>query len=121
MPDSPVVRFHYLKSSAYRVIHADGIIGGQTPSGFLQFSFYTERLPIPTMIEHAVTDLGGDIKRLGQETRREGKQGIVRDVEVGVIMTVDMAKQLRGWLDDKISKFTAADEVGASTDKTGDT
>ncbi len=112
MPDSPVVRFHYLKSSAYRVIHADGIVGGQTPSGFLQFSFYTERLPIPTMIEHAVTDLGGELKRLGEETRREGKDGVVRDIEVGVIMTFDMATKLRAWLDVQISK------AAASTDKT---
>jgi hypothetical protein len=121
MPDSPVVRFHYLKSNAYRVIHVDGIVGGQTPTGLLHFSFYTERLPIPTLVEHAATDLGGGQMRLGKEIRREGKDGIVRDVEVGVIMTVDMAMKLRGWLDDKISKLTEVHEAGASIDTTGDT
>src|SRR5689334_2670906 len=117
MPDSPVVRFHYLKSSAYRVIHADGVIGGPTPNGFLQFSFYTERLPIPAMTEHAAIDAGGGRTKLGEEVRREGKIGVVRDVEVGVIMTVDMATKLRAWLDVQIPKAAAA---VASTDDNGD-
>ena len=116
MPDSPVVRFHYLKSNAYRVIHVDGILGGPTPTGLLHFSFYTERLPIPTLVEHATTDVGGGRVKLGDEIRREGKEGIVRDVEVGVIMTVDMAIKLRAWLDDKISKLEVP--RAASTDET---
>lgn len=104
MPDSPVVRFHYLKSSAYRVIHVDGIIGGLTPTNLIHFSFYTERPPIPTMVEFKAIDIGGGLMKLGAESGREGKQGVARDVEVGAVMTVDVAKKLRSWLDDKISK-----------------
>lgn len=108
MADAPVIRFHYIKSSAYRVVHADGVVGGATPSGLFHVSFFSERLPIPTSVDHAAVDLGGGRMRLGEEIATEGKKGVVREVEVGVTMTIDMAKVLRDWLDDSIRRFETA-------------
>jgi hypothetical protein len=106
-----VVRFHYIKSNAYRVVHADGVIGGPTPSGLVSFSFFSERFPIPTVVDHAVSDLGGGRMVLGSEIAKEGKEGVVREVEVGVMMTIDMAKKLHAWLGDNIRRAETATRV----------
>jgi hypothetical protein len=111
----PMVRFHYIKSNAYRVVHADGIIGGPTPSGLIHASFFSERLPIPTVVDQAVTDIGGGRGVLGNEIAREGKNGLVREVEVGVAMTLDMAKRLHTWLGKNIEQLEAAIQGGGDT------
>lgn len=115
MADTPVVRFHYIKSNAYRVVHADGVVGGPTPSGLVHVSFFSERLPIPTVVDHAVSDIGGGRGTLGNEIAREGKKGVVREVEVGVVMTLDTAKLLRAWLDDNITRLETALRSGDDT------
>ena len=108
MADAPVVRFHYVKSNAFRVVHADGVIGGPTPSGLLHLSFFSERFPIPAVVEHAISDAGGGRREVGKEIAKEGKEGVVREVEVGVMMTLDMAKQLHAWLGNNIQRIEAA-------------
>lgn len=103
-PESAVVdqriTYHYLKSNYFRVIHCDGAHGGITPTGHIQFNLYNERPAIPTKTVHSVTPDG----TLGQELRdlRESKDGVVREMEVGVIMTVDAVRALHGWLETKL-------------------
>jgi hypothetical protein len=116
MADASPIRFHYIKSNAYRVVHADGVIGGPTPSGLFQMSFFSERLPIPTSVDHAAVDLGGGRMRLGEEIATEGKKGVVREVEVGVAMTMEMAKLLRDWLTDGIQRLEAARQGKGAVD-----
>jgi hypothetical protein len=120
MADTSVVRFHYMKSNAFRVIHADGVLGGPTPSGLIHLSFFSERFPIPTVIEHAITDAGGGRRELGKEIAKEGKDGVVREVEVGVMMSLEMAKQLRSWLSNHIQQIeTALGDDGAKETDAG--
>ena len=107
MGDDIRMRFFYLKSNAFRVVHVDGVIGGPTPSGLLHASLFSERAPLPTMVEHAVDDLGGGKLRLGAEVSKESKDGFVREVEVGLMMSLDKAKQLRDRLDRNIEKVEA--------------
>jgi hypothetical protein len=108
MADDKRIRIHYIKSSSFRVVHADGVVGGPTPAGLLQISFFSERAPIPTMVEHAVSDLGGGVMKLGAEVGRESKQGVVREVEVSTVMTGEMAKKLYAWLGQHIGRLDAA-------------
>lgn len=98
--EAGTITFHFIKSSQFRVIHADGAWGGLTPRGLIEMNFYSERSAIPREITHPVTDestLGPEIAEL-----RVTKQGIVREVDVGVIMDLAAAQALRKWLDDKI-------------------
>src|SRR3989442_6878794 len=44
------VTFHYIKSSQFRVVHADGIIGGVTPRGLIHIAVFSERPAIPQVI-----------------------------------------------------------------------
>lgn len=44
---APQIRFNYIKSAQFRVIHADGAIGGVTPNGFIHMALFNERAAIP--------------------------------------------------------------------------
>jgi hypothetical protein len=99
-PENPRLKFHFHKSTAFRVVHADGAWGGLTPRLDVFMTFYSERPPIPQVIVHEITDRG----LLGQEVRseREAKDGIIREAEVGVTMDLSVAKSLVAWLQEKI-------------------
>jgi hypothetical protein len=92
MPSS--IKFHYIKSNLYRVIHLDGAIGGLTASREIFISLFNDRGTLPKMIEFAVTPDG----QLGNEITREGKEGLVREMEVGVLMNAAAAKSLAAYL-----------------------
>lgn len=99
--DTPtVVPFHYIKSNLFRVVHTDGAVGNVTPAGLIFVGLYSERAPIPQMMIHEVTDAG----QVGTERQEErvSKKGIVREVEIGAMMNVDVATAFVTWLEEKI-------------------
>lgn len=95
------IDFHYLKMSSYRTYHVDGFFGGLTPPGFIYIDLFLERLPTPTMVKQKVNETG----ELGEEIIREGKLGVIREIECGLVMNITAAKALRGWLDQRIGEF----------------
>ena len=110
MPDKKVVikipqklRFHYIKSNYFRVIHADGAYGGVSPRRTIQINFYSERQPIPQLTVHGVAGDGALSGELPDE--RVVRDGIVREIEAGVIVTLEAAESLRDWLSDNINKL----------------
>ncbi len=90
------VKFHYLKAPAFRTIHVDGVLGGPTPSGFLNAAFFSERLPILQTSTFRINPDG----TLGAEMieEREAREGITREVEVNLVMSVAAATELHKWL-----------------------
>jgi len=96
--DMKEITLHYLKTSNYRSFHVDGVFGGPTPKGNIYMEFFIERAVTPQKILHEVTEKG----LLGKELSREGKIGIIREVEAGAIMDIATAELLRDWLDSKI-------------------
>ncbi len=101
---------HYLKSSLYRTVHADGAYGGVTPKGLLDVSFYSERRPIPSYVVHHVQPNGS----LGTEIRenRISKDGIIRDLEVGIMLDLDTGRSLLAWLQLKVAEL---ERIAANT------
>lgn len=98
LPES--VRFHYLKGNQYRNVFADGVIGGPTPSGKLHLSFYVERIPIPDQTASRVLstgEIGEDIPEL-----KITREGMLRELEFGLMVDIEFAKKLRDWLDRNI-------------------
>jgi hypothetical protein len=69
-------------------------MGGLTPSRQIFVSLFNERAAMPKMVEFAVSPEG----QLGSEINREGKAGIVRELEVGVLMNAEAAKKLADFL-----------------------
>ena len=92
------LKFHYIKSHLFRVIHSEGAIGGLTPSREIFVSLFNERGALPQLIEFAILPEG----KLGNEIKREGKEGIVREMEIGVLMDATAAKNLAKFLLDHV-------------------
>jgi hypothetical protein len=103
-PKAKEVAFEFIKGNFFRVIHADGVWGGLTPHFDIHMDFWSERHPIPKRIVFEVTEEGA----IGpeQRDRRESRDAIVREVEVGVVMGIPEAIALRDWLDTKIEQAT---------------
>jgi len=103
---------HYLKTGSYRTYHVDGIFGGLSPRGILYVEPFVERAPTPTMIKHEITADG----RLGEEILRQGKSGVIREIECGLIMDFNTAKTLHKWLGEKISMYDEKKEKETEND-----
>jgi hypothetical protein len=88
------VRFHYVKGNFFKVIHVDGVIGGPTPERAVFVALYNQRSPIPQVIEQAISPDGS----LGPELARESKDGIFREVEVGIVLTPKAAEEIGQFL-----------------------
>lgn len=103
-PDS--VKFHFIKSSHFRVIHVDGAIGGLTPRGLIHAALYSERGAIPQVIEQ---DFSPDGDLLAQRTVA-GKDGVTRELDVDLMLNYQSAVELRDLLAKLIKRF---DEVSS--------
>ncbi|MDE0405468.1 MAG: hypothetical protein OXI53_09180 [Nitrospira sp.] len=92
--------FHFIKSNNFRVVFCDAVWGGVTPRGYITMSVCSERFPLPRKVTHLVQEHGA----LGEEdsSKREAKRGVVREVEVAVVMDLGMARSLVDWLEGHI-------------------
>ncbi len=95
-PDTDEIAFDYLKSDNFAVHWADGAVGGVTPSGYIHFSVYAERMAIPRRIVYKVREDG----ELGEENRakRIARDAIVRELACDVMMAPEVAEDLAKWL-----------------------
>ena len=112
-PDKDKVKFHYLKSHGFRVIHVDGLFGGITPTGDIYASLFSQRPPIPTLTVQTIKENG----ELGEEvaSERVSKDGIVRELEIGVTMRPEVAQSIIKWLQDKVAEFNQLKENAEKT------
>jgi hypothetical protein len=108
------LKFHYVKSVHYRTLHADGIWGGPTPTtDGIYIAFYNQRFPIAQTTIHEIRPDG----TLGKELSREGKDGVIREVEVGVTVDVATAHHLHKWLTEQLAKMPAPQSDGPNEGK----
>ena len=97
------VDINYLKATDFREIACDGALGGPTPQGKLWVAFYTERYPLPRIVRHQIITKHEDRFELEPDGKAiEGRQGVVRNVEFGVYLSVESATRLRDWLNNQI-------------------
>jgi hypothetical protein len=91
--DKPVIPseipIHFVKGAGFRVAHASGVWFGTDPHGNLHLTFYSERTPIPKKMVLKLNEQGQPIGE--DETQREGKQGVVREMEIDVVMSLHAA------------------------------
>ncbi len=103
---SNAVRFYYERSPLMRTIHVDGIFGGVTPHGMIEILPFLETTRIPTSVAHQLSPDG----RLGAELmdqRQIENTGIVRELEVRLVLNLDTAKSFKQWLEEKIKVLEA--------------
>lgn len=95
MEDRPSnIKFFYIKSNLFRVLHVDGAVGGLTPHGSVHIAVYSERPAIPQMTSHNLSPEG----RVGEPEETEGKEGIVREIDADLILSRQTAVELRDFL-----------------------
>jgi len=114
-PERTSLKFHYIKSQAFRTIHVDGMIGGPRPKGNgFAFAIFSERVPLPQITEQLVSADG----KLG-ELVSEGtvsKEGLIRELEAFLTMDVETAVRVHEWLGKQLvglAKITAARQRSA--------
>ena len=100
--DQEVVVFEYIKSAFFRVVHVDGAIGGFTPNGNISFALFSERPAIPKMQIHRKNPDStlGDV--IPEHT--VVRPGIIREMDVDVVMSRAAATSLRDWLSDQLAR-----------------
>lgn len=105
--ETPVVNFDYIKSNFFRVIHADGAVGGLTPTGNIQLNFWSQRRPIPKQVSHPIHQDDAGNEHLGEEIKREQRDAVVREVESGIVMDLGTAIAIRDWLQRQIQELAS--------------
>jgi hypothetical protein len=87
---------YFVKGNFYRVIHADGIYGGGSPTvGSIVMTVYSHRIPLP---EKTVNDVSG--KEIPE--KRVVKYGIENELEASIVMDLNTAKIMQQWLSSTI-------------------
>jgi len=101
--ESGEVKYDYIKSNYFRVIHVDGAWGGLTPRLGIRMVIFNERGAIPTQTVQAVSSDG----TIGEEIfeKRTSRDAIVREVEADLVMDLATANVLVTWLQDKINQL----------------
>jgi hypothetical protein len=86
--------YRYEKHPSYRVIFANGAVGGATPRGDIKFDLFIEYLEVPEETVHSITPDG-----IGPEIERKPESPpFTRQSQIGVIMSPGQAKSLAYWL-----------------------
>ena len=105
--DNRVV-FSYERNPEYRVLYANGAHGGVTPKGEYKFDLFFECAATPEEVAHSITPDG-----LGPEVERNPPQApVIRELQVGVVMTVGGAKSLAHWILENIRQFEEKSHAG---------
>jgi len=93
-PPPGAVRFFYEKCKYFRVAHVDGVIGGLTPTRDIFVSVYSQRVALPQTIDQQISPDG----KLGAVIDKSGKDGIFREMEIGLVMSPEVANQIAEFL-----------------------
>jgi hypothetical protein len=96
----PKLAINFLKSAYFRVVHASGVWYGGDGQGNLHLTFFNERNPIPKTV---VLDINEHGMVVGEDlSKRDTKQGIVREMEVDVIFSFDAAMEFHKTLGENL-------------------
>jgi hypothetical protein len=93
------------KADGFRVLPAEGALGGITPSQMYQINFYIEAPNIPTDITHELSTEG----KLGPQLSQHQEGGdIVREMQCAVLMTIQQAEALARWIMNTVKQHREA-------------
>jgi hypothetical protein len=109
------LQFHYIKSPGFRETPCHGAMGGVTPQRQIWMALFSERHAIPRVVEFDIEAPEGAKtvefnEGTATPTRVEGRQGIIRQVEVCTYMDLDTATRLHKWLGERIAELRGAKE-----------
>ena len=100
------IQIAYRQSPTYRNLYVSGAYGGLTPTGEIFMGIYSQRLHFPQASSVEV-DPSGNSKEVDFVT----DQGLVRDMEVGLMMDIGTAKAVHDWLHAKLEDAAKREKV----------
>lgn len=100
------IAFDYIKGKMFRSVHADGVIGGITPSGNLHVAFFNERAPIPQRETRQLLPDGS----LGDVISDKSiiRPAVVREMDFDVVMSPAVARTFVTWLQQAMGELEKA-------------
>lgn len=117
-----IVKFHYIKGNFYRAIHVDGAYGGLTPRGTIALSCFNERRPLPVQTGNKLVHGRDENLTLGPETDDAliSKDGIIREIDATLYVTVEVARDIAYWLLNQVSQFEHIQNALTTSNQAGD-
>lgn len=97
------IKFIYKKSDGHNTYFSNGAIGSISPLGEFEFNFYFEHRELPK-------DEVFDIEGSQPEEEIATDLTIIRDLQVGIIMTPQQAENLGDWLISRVKEHKNEDE-----------
>ncbi|MGH7971788.1 MAG: hypothetical protein ACREIC_24000 [Limisphaerales bacterium] len=88
--------FHFIKSTQFRVVYANGAWFGGDAQHNIHLTFYNERSPIPKKYVVNLDSSGVIVSE--DESQREVKEGLIRELEIDVVLSIDSAIQFHQML-----------------------
>lgn len=117
--DNPVfpseIPIHFVKGNHFRVAQASGAWFGTDPQGNFHLTFYSERLPLPKKIIFKLNEKGQFLHE--DITKRESKDGIVREMEIDIVMSVAAAQGLAQLLTQNLQSAIEAAKIVEKLEK----
>jgi len=93
------LEFHYIKSSSFRMAFGGGVYGGLTPDGrYVSMFIFNERTPIPLQETCELKPTG----QVGTRKGKVGRTGIIREIEIGVVLDGSTIEQMIPWLEKQL-------------------
>lgn len=113
--EAKTIKFDYIKGNYFRVVHVDGAVGGISPRGDINMGIWNERWPIPKQTTFELAEGGKVQKEIVEE--RISRDALIREVEVELVMSVEVAKTLCKWLNEKIEAATKIIDASGGGEK----
>lgn len=98
---SAEVEFFFEESADFKLIPANGMWGGITTRGDFRLDFFVETIATPESITYPLNPDG----TLGPELKRKPSTRYVRRLEAGVLMSLETAELLSGFIKDRIAEY----------------
>ena len=101
------IQVKYVRSPGYKIVPAGGVFGGVTPHGQLLCNFFVEYQDYPEKSEITV---GADGKT-GVENIYSTENAYIREVQVAIVLSRDVARSIGQWLLHQTSDPAATEAV----------
>jgi len=110
------IKFKYIFEDDYSPIYSNGAFGGITPNHEIVVNFFFERQGLPYSQTHIIKEKGmiGEIVEINPD---QGIPYLIRQVQNGIILSLDGAKKIHTWIGEKIQELEDVQNVSNPSNK----
>ena len=100
------VAFDYIKSTDFRTMIAEGVIGGITPQNKIHCAFYAERHAIAQRQFFKLEESDSGYKLGAEDLEKQiSRNAIIREMSCDLIMTPEVAESVGHWLLETVKQY----------------